>query len=351
MWQKGPQMPTSSDGAAGLSAARLIQAYIPKHTLEDVRYAAWNHAFVVPQKPKGLNTVDQFGTYIRYERGLAARTAVEYMADMHDFARFLGEKTDDKRLLKAAREDVSRYVQTLMGTRKYTSSAVKRRLASIRGFYKFARRKNFISENPFADFPGPKGKRPLPNVLTEREVAKLLSAKAHVEDETLYLRDHAMMEMLYATGIRIGEIVGLNVRDVDRERRIMRVTGKGSKTRAVLFNKTTVRSLDKYLAVRPDAPTDALFVGRRQERLTVRGVRFVFEAMKRAAGIEGAVSPHTLRHSFATHMLEHGADLMVIKELLGHENLSTTQIYTNISLEHMRRTYEEAHPRDRELRD
>lgn len=126
----------------------------------------------------------------------------------------------------------------------------------------------------------------------------------------------------------------------------MRVTGKGNKQRFVLFNKTALQALNRYLAVRPNAPTDALFLSRRNARLTVRGVRFAFELMKRAAGIEGAATPHTLRHSFATHLLEHGADLMVIKELLGHENLSTTQIYTNISLEHVRRTYDDAHPRD-----
>ncbi len=128
----------------------------------------------------------------------------------------------------------------------------------------------------------------------------------------------------------------------------MRVTGKGNKQRLVLFNKTARRALERYLAVRPSATTDALFLSRRNKRLTVRGVRYAFEGMKRAAGIEGAATPHTLRHSFATHLLEHGADLMVIKELLGHENLSTTQIYTNISLEHVRQTYDDAHPRDKD---
>ena len=157
-----------------------------------------------------------------------------------------------------------------------------------------------------------------------------------------------MFEVMYAAGLRIGELVGLNIRDVDRERRLMRVTGKGNKQRLVLFNKTALHALNRYLGVRPNAATDALFLGRRNERLTVRGVRFAFDAMKRAAGIEGAATPHTLRHSFATHLLEHGANLMVIKDLLGHESLSTTQIYTNISLEHVRQTYEEAHPRDKE---
>ncbi len=297
---------------------------------------------------KRLLTVDQFGTYLQYERGLAVRTAVEYPADMRDFARFLGKDTTDRQLLRAGREDVSRYVQTMMGKRRYSRAAVKRRLASIRAFYRFARRKNLIRENPFDQFPGPKGGRPLPKVLSEREVSKLLAARVHPDDEFLYSRDHAMFEVMYAAGLRIGELVGLNIRDVDRERRLMRVTGKGNKQRLVLFNKTALHALNRYLGVRPNAATDALFLGRRNERLTVRGVRFAFDAMKRAAGIEGAATPHTLRHSFATHLLEHGANLMVIKDLLGHESLSTTQIYTNISLEHVRQTYEEAHPRDKD---
>jgi integrase/recombinase XerC len=300
--------------------------------------------------PKDASAViDQFATYVRYERGLSARTTEEYSADMNDFVRFLGTSVQAKRLLEATPEDVARYVLVLTRTRKYTTAAVKRRLASIRGFYRFARRKNLIGENAFSDFPGPKMGRSLPKVLTETEVAKLLTAKVHVDDEPLYARDRAILELLYATGIRIGELVGLNIRDVDRERRVLRVTGKGNKTRFVLFNKAALRTLNRYLASRPAAATDALFLSRRGTRITVRAVRYAFEAMKRASGIEGAATPHTLRHSFATHMLEHGADLMVIKELLGHENLATTQIYTNISLAHIRKSYEHAHPRDRSI--
>ena len=297
----------------------------------------------------GPALIDQFSTYVLYERGLAARTASEYAADLRDFARFLGPNTKDKQLLGAAREDVSRYLLMLMKARKYSRSAVWRRLASIRAFYRFARRKSFIRENPFSDFPGPKGRRADPKVLSRRDVSKLLSATVHADNEFLFSRDRAMFELMYAAGLRIGELVSLDVRDVDRERRTIRVTGKGNKTRTVLFNQTALRAINRYLAARPNAHTDALFVSERdKERLTIRGVRFAFETMKRAAGIEGAASPHTLRHSFATHLLEQGADLVVIKELLGHESLSTTQIYTNISVEHIRKAYEKAHPRDKD---
>ena len=169
-----------------------------------------------------------------------------------------------------------------------------------------------------------------------------------MDDEFLFSRDHAIFELMYAAGVRIAELVGLSIGDVDRERRVMRVTGKGNKQRMVLMNKTALRALNRYLNCRPHCQTEALFVSKRGGRLTARAVRYQFAAFKQAAGIERAASPHTLRHSFATHMLERGADLMVIKELLGHENLSTTQIYTNVSMEHVRQTYEDSHPRDKE---
>src|ERR1022692_190998 len=184
----------------------------------------------------GPASIELFATYIHHERGLSARTAGEYSADMRDFARFLGKTTTDKQLLRATRADVGRYVQTLMGKRKYTAAAVKRRIASIRAFYKYARLTNLISENVLADFPAPKGGRHLPKVLSEREMTKFLSAKVHADDEIMYARDHAIFELMYAAGLRIGELVGLDIRDVDRERRLMRVTGKGNKQRLVLFN-------------------------------------------------------------------------------------------------------------------
>jgi integrase/recombinase XerC len=163
----------------------------------------------------------------------------------------------------------------------------------------------------------------------------------------LFSREHAMFELLYASGMRVAELVGLDISDMDRERRTVRVTGKGNKQRLVLVNKTTVRALNRWLAVRPAVGNDALFVNKRGDRISTRAVQRAFAAFKRAAGIERSASPHTLRHSFATHLLEHGADLMVIKELLGHKNLSTTQIYTNVSLEHIRQSYDDAHPRDK----
>jgi len=299
----------------------------------------------VAREPNPL--IEAFSAYIRLERGLSQSTAVAYTGDLDDFARFLDKRRDEARLAHADVNDARRYVMTLMGLRKYSAAAVRRRIASLRAFFKYLKRTGRRSDDPLSDFKPPKEPKKLPKVLTEREVSKLLAAKVHTDDEFLFSRDHAIAELLYATGIRVAELVGLDTADVDRERRTLRVTGKGNKQRMTLMNKTAVRALNRWLAVRPASQTDALFVGKSGNRLTTRTIQYAFRALKDAAGIERFASPHTLRHSFATHLLERGADLVVIKELLGHENLSTTQIYTNVSLEHIRQTYDDAHPRDR----
>lgn len=291
--------------------------------------------------------IAEFAAHIRLERGLSQRTADAYAGDLDDYCRFLDKGRDGERLAGAQLSDARRYVMALIGQRKYAPAAVRRRIASLRSFYRFLQRTGRRQDNPVSELSPPKEPGRLPKVLSEREVGKLLSATVHVDDELLFAREHAIFELMYASGMRVSEVVGLNLSDVDRERRIVSVIGKGNKQRMVLVNKTTVRTLNRWLAVRPDVRTDALFVNRQGGRLSTRAIQRAFAAFKRAAGIERASSPHTLRHSFATHLLEHGADLMVIKELLGHKNLSTTQIYTNVSLEHIRKSYDDAHPRDK----
>jgi integrase/recombinase XerD len=175
----------------------------------------------------------------------------------------------------------------------------------------------------------------------------LLNTRVAGKSEEQRLRDIAMMEVLYASGIRRAELVGLNLSDVDLDRRLMRVIGKGNKQRTVFINQASTDAIRSYLAVRPRSSDEALFLSKRKSRLSHRQAWVVFRQFAQLSGLTKHVTPHVMRHSFATHLLENGADLMTIKELLGHESLSTTQIYTNVSLEHMRRSYEEAHPRDR----
>jgi integrase/recombinase XerC len=194
----------------------------------------------------------------------------------------------------------------------------------------------------------PKLPKRLPVVLREDDVARLMrTASPAGRTEFQRRRDLAIMECLYASGVRRAEIAGLNTHDVDLQRRVMRVLGKGNKQRTVLINDAAARAMEAYLAHRPRTSDEAFFVGRRGARLGVRAVWEIVKSFERLSGTALHASPHVLRHSFATHLLENGADLMTIKELLGHESLATTQIYTNVSIEHMRATYDRAHPRDK----
>ncbi len=184
--------------------------------------------------------------------------------------------------------------------------------------------------------------------MSEPEVTRLLKTRpAAGKSEFQLRRDVAMMELLYASGIRRAELVGLNLSDVDLDRRVMRVIGKGNKQRTVFMNQTAADAIRIYLGVRPRTADEALFLSRRKSRLSHRQAWVVFREYAQLSGLQKHVTPHVMRHSFATHLLENGVDIVTIKELLGHESLSTTQIYTNVSLEHMRRSYEEGHPRDR----
>lgn len=296
-------------------------------------------------------SIAEFAAYLRLERGQSPRTSEEYARDVELFGEFL-EPGHPKtaaflKLGGATTSDVRRFVMELMGPRKYTATSVRRKIAALRAFYALQKREARRTDNPAQDVPPPKAGKRLPHVMSEVEVAKLLRTRVSGKTDFQRLRDVAMMELLYASGIRRAELVGLNISDVDLDRRVMRVIGKGNKQRTVFINQASADAIRAYLGVRPRTPDEALFLSKRKTRLSHRQAWVIFRQFAELSGITQHVTPHVMRHSFATHLLENGADLVTIKELLGHESLSTTQIYTNVSLEHMRRSYEEAHPRDR----
>lgn len=299
-------------------------------------------------------TIAEFAAYLRLERGQSPRTSEEYARDIELFGEFL-EPGHPKtapfyKLPSTTTSDVRRFVMELMGPRKYTATSVRRKIAALRSYFSLQKREGRRIDNPAQDVPPPKAAKRLPHVMSEPEVAKLLRTRVAGKTDFQRLRDVAMMELLYASGIRRAELVGLNLSDVDLDRRVMRVIGKGNKQRTVFINQASADAIRAYLGVRPRTPDDALFLSKRKTRLSHRQAWVVFREFAQLSGLTKHVTPHVMRHSFATHLLENGADLMTIKELLGHESLSTTQIYTNVSLEHMRRSYEEAHPRDRSER-
>lgn len=296
-------------------------------------------------------SIAEFAAYLRLERGQAPRTSEEYARDIELFGGFLEpghpKTAPFAKLPEASVSDVRRFVMELMGPREYGPTAVRRKIAALRSYYGLQKREGRRRDNPAAEVPPPKAPKRLPQVMSEPEVTRLLKTRVAGQNDFHRLRDIAIMELLYASGIRRAELVGLNLSDVDLERRLMRVIGKGDKQRTVFMNQSASEAIRQYIGVRPRTSDGALFLSRRKSRLSHRQAWVIFRTFAQLSGLTKHVTPHVMRHSFATHLLENGADLVTIKELLGHESLSTTQIYTNVSLEHMRRSYEEAHPRDR----
>ncbi|HEY8313541.1 MAG TPA: site-specific tyrosine recombinase/integron integrase [Candidatus Baltobacteraceae bacterium] len=297
-------------------------------------------------------SIAEFAAYLRLERGQSPRTSEEYARDIELFGTFL-EPGHPKtapffRLTETTVSDIRRFIMDLMGPRKYSAVSVRRKIAALRSYFELQKREGRRADNPAASVPPPKAPKRLPQVMSEPEVTRLLKTRpAAGKTEFQLRRDIAIMELLYASGIRRAELVGLNLSDVDLERRVMRVIGKGNKQRMVFLNQAAADAIRIYLVQRPRTVDEALFLSRRKTRLSHRQAWVVFREFAQLSGLQKHVTPHVMRHSFATHLLENGADIVTIKELLGHESLSTTQIYTNVSLEHMRSSYEDAHPRDR----
>ncbi len=288
-------------------------------------------------------TISAFVSELHYGRGRSPRTCEAYARDLEFFAKFTGRE-----LVAATRADVKAFVLDLAAKRRYQPAAIRRKLVALRRFYRYLAVEGLRADDPLVGIDPPKLPRRLPVVLGEDDMATLI-ATAPPAGRTAFqrLRDRAILEVLYASGCRRAEIASLDLADVDLERRIMRVVGKGDKQRTVLINAAAADAMRAYLGARPRTNDVAFFVGRRGKRLGVRAIWVVVKTAEKLSGLSVHATPHVMRHSFATHLLEHGADLMTIKELLGHESLATTQIYTNVSVEHMRKTYDAAHPRDR----
>ena len=295
--------------------------------------------------------------YLRNELNRSQLTAEAYGGDLELFGAFLAgdplkESPHGKKwpkLRTAQTNDVRRFISDLIGRRGYEARAVRRKIGALRSFYKFLQVESIRIDNPAAAVALPKLGKALPTALPEAAVANLLRTAPAWDAEWLKRRDRAVMELLYASGVRRAEVAAIDVLDVDLRQRQIRVRGKGKKLRDVIINHTTADAIQRYLDVRPHTEDPALFIGWKRRRLSPHHVWEIFRRIYRLSGMKGKASPHTLRHSFATHLLERGVDLITIQELLGHESAATTQIYTNISMAHKRRQYDRAHPRDREM--
>jgi tyrosine recombinase XerC len=284
------------------------------------------------------NYIARFEKYINIEKNYSGHTLRNYKSDLEEFSLFLGKKTPDK----VSHLDMRRFLAELRG-KNSSKRTIVRKLASIRSFFKFLFREKYIKINPAEGIFTPKVDKNLPEFLDAEKIIKLITSPDTGTAQGL--RDRAILEVLYSTGIRVSELVGLNREKVDFISGSLRVRGKGKKERLALLGKEAQKALRNYLREGIALKTDAVFLNKNGTRLTDRSVRRIINKYINKCGIEQNISPHSIRHSFATHLIDNGADLRSVQELLGHENLSTTQIYTHMGSRRLQDMYKKAHPR------
>jgi len=337
--------------------------------------------------------VTDFLNYLRFERHFSPHTGKCYAADLHQFTLFLIGGPDAaasaslparsaaptpyatrptvgpggtavataaatqvapdtelarQKLLSADANQIRAFL-SFLHEREYSKATAARKLATLRSFYKFCLRRNYITANPVVTIRTPKQEKRLPKFLDIEQIKKLLNTP---DDSTLLgARDRAMLETLYSTGVRVSELVALNLTDVDMPGECLRIRGKGRKERVAPIGPTALAAIRRYMELRAGDPRsttfnpEPLFVNKHGQRLSTRSVRRKLDKYLTMCGLDPSISPHTLRHTFATHMLNNGADLRSVQELLGHQSISTTQVYTHVTTSKMKKDYDESHPR------
>lgn len=296
------------------------------------------------------NLTEQVEDYLRYsqiERGLSANTITSYRQDLTAFINFL--KKEHLKTWPTKALDIDAFLAQQRDLNKATSS-ISRLISSLRKFYQWLVRQNIQKINPMLEIDSPKKRRSLPVALTVDEINHLLDQPN--TNKKLGLRDRALLETLYATGIRVSELINLKFNDLHEELKLIKVFGKGSKERLIPISEVALSWIDSYkekvrdpLILKAGQNCDFIFLNSRGTALTRQAVWQIIKKYCNMAGIQKNVTPHTLRHTFATHLLENGADLRVVQEILGHSDISTTQIYTNLSQKHILQVYAKTHPR------
>ncbi|MDD4923650.1 MAG: site-specific tyrosine recombinase XerD [Dehalococcoidales bacterium] len=296
--------------------------------------------------------IESFLNYLTVEKGFSGNTIEAYRNDLTQLLHFAEKEASKKSIIPSwdnfNRQSMLSYMLNLK-ERNYAVTTVARKVAAAKSFFSFMVSEGKLREDPTENVSSPKVGKPLPDALSISQVRQLIEQPAKMSTPDAR-RDRAMLELLYASGMRVSELVSLNLGDVDINNCFVRCFGKGSKERMVPIYPQSAKTVDEYIKeVRPlwvhRETEKALFLNQRGERLTRQGLWQILKNYAKDAGLDKQVTPHTLRHSFATHMLSGGADLRSVQELLGHANISTTQIYTHLTSEHVRNTYEKAHPR------
>lgn len=293
------------------------------------------------------NLIRDFQTYLTAERNVSEHTRLAYIADLEEFEEFLQENKGD--IVTAEMENIRSYLGCLF-RRKLKKVTVNRKISSLRAFYKYLIRSGKAKNNPAAMVQTAKTEKYMPNFLSVDEMFELL--KDRNNGAWSDLRNRAMLELFYSSGLRLSELAELNVTDLDFKQALVKVRGKGRKERIVPVGEPASNALQKYLAntaevrkTTDDVFKNPLFLNARGKRITVRSIARIVDEVTKKSGIGRKISPHALRHTFATHLLNAGADLRSIQELLGHESLSTTQKYTAVNINRMMEIYDKAHPR------
>ncbi len=342
-----------------------------------------NHAAVEFEQLYTLPITSAFLSYLKDEKHFSPYTARCYGADLRQFVEFLSGKFGIKPsesaesaafaqakasrtpgpaasegtltgvVTKASPDLVRSYLEHLAG-QHYSPATTARKIATLRSFFRWADKAGYVSGNPMTQIRTPRQGRKLPKAITVDQIERLLAAPG--DGTLLAARDRAMLEALYSTGMRVSELIGLNLEDLDNENQSLRVRGKGRKDRVVPLGTHAIDAIKRYVGyVEQDLrfrsawgePTRSrpLFLNKHAKRLSTRSVRRKLDKYLRQVGLDPTISPHTLRHSFATHLLDNGASLRDVQEMLGHQSLSTTQVYTHLTTQRMQRTYQAAHPR------
>ncbi len=282
---------------------------------------------------------EEFLEYLKYEKRFSNHTIINYEKDINSFINLTNKKINEIEL-----EDIKKYLKVLH-EKKYKSTSISRKISTIKSFFKYLEAENKIKKNPLILVSNPKKEKHLPTFLNYKDLEKLLNTPNLETKEGK--RDALIMEMLYSTGIRVSELVNIKLKDINEIEKKIIILGKGNKERYVYYGKQCEKLLNIYMNERKQIKTEEeyLFLNKHGKKINDRIIRMIIEKNSKLANINMKITPHTLRHTYATHMLNEGADLKSVGDLLGHQNLSTTQIYTHVSNERLRNVYLKAHPR------
>lgn len=283
--------------------------------------------------------IEEFIDYLRFEKKYSENTISSYKRDLNKTNTYI-----KKDFAKLNKKDIQNYIQKI--SKSENVSSVSRCISTLKSFYKFLELNKYTSLNPLTTITNPKTVKKLPKILSEEEIEKLLDINLKTDFD---YRNKAMLELMYSSGLRVSELINLNVNDIDLSNASVRIFGKGSKERIIPLNDYAIDALNNYIlnhrrSLFKHGESNYLFLNNHGNKMTRQGFFKILEKIAKEKGIKSELSPHTLRHSFATHLLKHGADLRSIQELLGHSDISTTQIYTHITSERLQKNYEEFHP-------